>query len=190
KEASEYFSNIGNAYGLNTWPSLNNDTDYLQLRNGQGILIDEIEYFKTWHKSTAKAEGGYSLEMINTESLCSGKNNWTSSESDKGGTPGKSNSVKAISTTEQLNLKSYEIHTDSIKMVFDNEIFWSQKALIYLDEKIIYHYDINGNKLFFNTPFSLSPNSVYHVRFTKQTNCSSQEISDINFELIFPVQAN
>jgi hypothetical protein len=190
KEASEYFSNIGNTYSLNTWPSLNNDTDYLQLRNGQGVLIDEIEYFKTWHKSTAKAEGGHSLELINTESLCSGKNNWTSSESDKGGTPGKDNSVKAISSAKQLNLKSYEIHTDSIKMVFDNEIFWSQKILIYLDEKPIHHYDISENKLTFNTPFSLSPNSVYHIRFTKQRNCSSQEISDTNFELIFPVQAN
>lgn len=187
-EAAEYFSLIGKTLGLNTWPTLNNETDYLQLRNESGILVDDIEYFKSWHTSTSKAEGGYALELINSKSRCSGKANWTTSASALGGTPGKANSINQTLSPNQLTLNSYQITTDSIKVIFIQDIFWPQQPQINFDNYIITDYKSNGTVLTFLSPYTLSPNTVYNLMISGQTDCLAQPLPDQNFELIIPVQ--
>ena len=189
KEASEYFSTYGKTVGLTTWPTLNNDSDHLQLRNKEGSLIAEIEYFQSWQSSTSKAEGGYSLEMKNPNSLCHGKSNWTTSNSPTGGTPGKANSVDNTFSTEQLLPISFKINSDSISILFDQDINWQTSSLLSFDKHPILNYQLSDNKLSFKTPYSLTHNSAYFIYFTNQTNCLNQPIPDQSFEIIFPALA-
>ena len=79
--------------GVSHFPSLSNSGEPLALRK-EGRLIDSVNYSIHWHKEADKKEGGWSLEIIDTENSCGEEDNWESSEDPNGGTPGKSNSVK------------------------------------------------------------------------------------------------
>ena len=63
------------------------------LYNEEDEVIHEIAFSNSWHKNGHKAEGGWSLEMIDPDNPCSGADNWDSSISDLGGTPAKQNSI-------------------------------------------------------------------------------------------------
>jgi hypothetical protein len=75
--------------------SLNNSGALLQLvKTHTNEVIQEVQYAPDWGESYLK--GGYSLEMIDERYPCVEKSNWGSSVSQKGGTPGQPNSIKAI----------------------------------------------------------------------------------------------
>jgi len=69
-------------------PSLNNDEDILVLRDENGCLIDSINYFSEW-----KEIEDNSLERINPHLATENSDNWDSSVSSLGATPGKQNSI-------------------------------------------------------------------------------------------------
>lgn len=58
-------------------------------------MVDSLVYTDEWYKDNDRKDGGWSLELIDPENLCSDAENWTSSEDPTGGTPGKQNSVFA-----------------------------------------------------------------------------------------------
>lgn len=64
-----------------------------------------VNYENTWHHSIEKDDGGYALEMIDTNYPCKGKENWTASVDPSGGSPGKENSV----LTDLFDLSAPEI---------------------------------------------------------------------------------
>ena len=97
-----FFSSYNNIIGLTSFPSLGNDEDVLVLSNKNGETIHAVAYKKRWHDNAVKSEGGWSLEMINPFRPCN-INNWYSSKSLLGGTPGKENSIfKKESIEEKL----------------------------------------------------------------------------------------
>ncbi len=75
--------------------SLGNDGALLSLRNKDALLIHAVEYSVDWYGTSAKEEGGWSLEMIDVQSPCVQAPNWTASIAMEGGTPGQENSVAA-----------------------------------------------------------------------------------------------
>jgi hypothetical protein len=87
------FSALGKTKGLASWPSLNNDKDVLKLLNANEDVIDEAAYNLDWYKDPIKAQGGYSLELIDPKNKCKGIQNWMASTATSGGTPGVQNSV-------------------------------------------------------------------------------------------------
>lgn len=92
------FSNInlfsGNVIGVSL-PTLNNGGDNLTLRDPTNKTIDSVNYTIDWYHDVDKQEGGWSLEIIDVNNICSEEDNWTASEDPSGGTPGKQNSVFA-----------------------------------------------------------------------------------------------
>jgi hypothetical protein len=90
------FSAFPNVVVVNTFPSLNNDGDPLELRRADNTLIDAVTYDLTWYQDAAKAAGGWTLEQIDPTSPCSGASNWRASNAAAGGTPSGQNSVFAI----------------------------------------------------------------------------------------------
>ena len=89
------FSLLGPAIGVNNFPSLDNDGELLYLRSKENKTIHAVNYSKSWYKNSLKAEGGWTLEMIDVHNACNGFSNWSASIDTKGGTPGKINSINA-----------------------------------------------------------------------------------------------
>lgn len=88
----EVFGNIPVAE-VSGFPTLSNSGSRLTLTSVMGIEVDAVSYSSDWYGDTDKDDGGYSLELINLTSDCSGASNWMASVSSTGGTPGAQNSV-------------------------------------------------------------------------------------------------
>lgn len=90
---AEMFQQYGDVLGISSFVALANSTDSLTLNNAAGELIDVVVYFDSWYNDSEKDDGGWSLELINPETECSGSQNWTASNDPNGGSPGEQNSV-------------------------------------------------------------------------------------------------
>src|SRR5690606_22953011 len=90
---ADEFSAFGRAIGVSNFPALNNTEDDVLLHGEDGQLIFGITYQDDWYKDSQKAQGGWSLEMVEMASPCGEDGNWTASEDASGGTPGRENSV-------------------------------------------------------------------------------------------------
>lgn len=93
--SSSEFINYGKAWGASNFPSLNNSGDMLLLQDNNAVTVDSLNYADSWYKDDERKNGGWSLELIDPENLCSEGENWIASEDSNGGTPGKQNSVFA-----------------------------------------------------------------------------------------------
>ncbi len=87
------------ALGVTSFPSLGNLGDRIVLRDPGGTAIDSVAYSLSWYHSSEKADGGWSLELIDVNNPCGEGDNWTASEDIDGGTPGEINSVLANKRT-------------------------------------------------------------------------------------------
>ena len=117
-------SAFGTTISVTNFPSLDNAGDQLSLRNVQGKLIHSVGYTDKWYQNELKADGGWSLEMIDTKNPCSGFSNWKAATDTKGGTPGKRNSIDAMNpdkTTPRL-LRAYATDSVNITLVFDEPL--------------------------------------------------------------------
>jgi hypothetical protein len=74
------FLSYGKVIGLPVWPDLNNETDLLILKNNKGKEIHKLRYDSNWYRDSEKRKGGYTLELIDPESICLSFQNWTAAE--------------------------------------------------------------------------------------------------------------
>jgi hypothetical protein len=120
------FSMYGDVLTVNSLPTLNNSGDNLWIRNSQGALMHFMSYTTAFYKDASKANGGYSLEMLNPKHICKGIDNWQASIAENGGTPGTLNS---IFDTIPKNTPPQIIHTS----VFNN------KVLLIFNERVTFN---------------------------------------------------
>lgn len=93
-DAAEELSEYGNFYGFSSF-SLTNGGQELSLISSEGETISHISYTSDWYNDEEKMNGGWSIELINPENICSGKENFTAGTDINGGTPGEQNSVNS-----------------------------------------------------------------------------------------------
>jgi hypothetical protein len=79
---------------LTSRTSLPNDGALLYLSDRDNILIDWVEYDPSMHDNDYYANGGWALERLDPDRQCMNRDNWATSISRSGGTPGQENSVK------------------------------------------------------------------------------------------------
>jgi hypothetical protein len=112
--ARDEFTNHGLALNVPNWPSLNNRGERISLYNMQGELIFTVAYDDSWYQSIEKEDGGWSLEMIDVNFPCKGRENWKASAAPSGGTPGKENASKDqhtdLTAPEILNIIAINDH--------------------------------------------------------------------------------
>ncbi|MBT8327187.1 MAG: lamin tail domain-containing protein [Bacteroidia bacterium] len=126
KEGNEnLYTSFGSVEGLQSFPTLNNSGDDLELRNNQGDLLDRVSYTDTYYRDEIKKQGGYSLELIDTANLCSEHENWNASTASLGGTPGFENSVWGVQTDTEAPTIIKATITDTKKITV-----WLDEALI------------------------------------------------------------
>lgn len=88
------FSAYSNVYGVSGMVSLNNSGERLTLTAPNGSQVFSVLYSDSWYKDASKKQGGWALEMIDTDNPCGEVDNWTASINPNGGTPSVENSVK------------------------------------------------------------------------------------------------
>lgn len=118
------FASFGRAIGIPSFPSLPNDGTVLTLISKEGKTIHAVNYTTSWYQNTIKSDGGWTLELIDTQNPCSGISNWKASVDASGGTPGRKNSVAGANndaTPPQL-LRTYSIDSVTVVAVFDEPL--------------------------------------------------------------------
>ncbi len=86
------FAALGPAVSVGSFPALANEGDEVRILDAGGALLFEMAYDESWYRDAARAGGGYSLELIQTEGPYDCSGNWRASSAAAGGTPGQANS--------------------------------------------------------------------------------------------------
>jgi hypothetical protein len=101
-----------------------NDGTQILLKDREENLITAAEFSSEWYRDGSKAQGGWSLERIETDDLCGGKENWRVSEDHSGGTPGRVNSVndqlveEGVPEVEQVEFSD----AGTVRLVFSRNV--------------------------------------------------------------------
>jgi hypothetical protein len=88
--AINLFTSYGRTIGLSPFPAISNAGDTLFLLNEKDELVFAAAYLPSLLKDE-KADGGWSLEMVNKDRACRYLYNWYASLDTLGGSPGRSN---------------------------------------------------------------------------------------------------
>lgn len=118
------FDVYGTTQGLTNFPSLNNAGDNISLLDDQGKQIDLVNYTEEWYNDNNKNSGGYTLELKNPFTDCSGTNNFSASTASIGGTPGGVNSIfdTLPDQTAPSLLRASVVAQDSIFLEFTEKL--------------------------------------------------------------------
>ncbi len=114
--ALPFLSVYGTCIAVTSFPSLDNDGELLYLRSAQGKIIHAIHYSADWYQNTLKKDGGWTLEMIDPGNPCNGGSNWKASTDVRGGTPGRTNSVKAYRPDNDAPQLLHAFAADSLRI--------------------------------------------------------------------------
>ncbi len=180
--------NFGEVIALPSFPSLTNGGELLMLENTEGDLLFAIEYADTWYQNSSKADGGWTLEMIDTNQPCEGRFNWRASEVPQGGTPSSENSIRAVlpDLTAPELWRAEAIDAQTIRLTFNQSM--AQTSL----ENGTYQLS-NGltveevipvtpffNQVILKVAPDLLPNQSYILTVEGVTDCSANLIREIN----------
>lgn len=171
-------------HGVPGFPSLNNGGDVLVLK-ANGVIIDSISYSDGWYHDDEKKQGGWSLELIDPENLCSGNSNWTSSEAERGGTPGTQNSVFANKPdlTGPRLLRAIPVSSNEIKLIFDETLNKTLPSInsFNIDPTVnissVAFYDKSLTSIRLMLQDNLEVNVQYTIQATGIYDCSGNAIS-------------
>ena len=192
-------SAFGTTISVTSFPSLDNDGDQLFLRAANGKIIHSVSYSSSWYQNVVKVDGGWSLEMIDTKSPCTGMSNWKASVDTKGGTPGKKNSIDAVNNDmDAPKLKNaYTINNTTIILEFDEPIDSLKGATVsnyIIDGGITISSAITNAPLFntvqLNSSTTLQANTIYTITASNITDCKNNNIGSSNKARVgLPVEA-
>ncbi len=196
---SDQFIAFGQVLGVNNWVSLNNSGDQLSIHNQNGILIHSVDYADTWYRSEAKANGGYSLEMIDLNYPCLEERNWMASIGASGGTPGQINSVNG-DNPDLLGPKlsqAIAVDVSTVELLFDEKLdvstvrsskFSGSQGLKFISAIV----KENEKTIQLTTHEDLIENTVYTISVDNITDCSGNLIQENNdsIELIVASSAD
>lgn len=112
-----------NLYTLSSL-SITDGGQSIVLYNEHNQAIHQVTFKNSWHTEPVKRDGGWSLEMIDTEIPCIGKENWTSSTAEIGGTPGSANaSQRSIGDFLSPSLERVTLlDSTTIRLIFTETI--------------------------------------------------------------------
>ena len=117
-EAADLFGMLTRSFGFSGLGLTNSGTS-IKLLNEEDILMSSVNYNDDWYLDAEKEEGGWSLEQIDPENPCPGKENWRASNDERGGSPGIINSVDAINMIAPGLQKVIPINTNTIEILFN-----------------------------------------------------------------------
>ncbi len=121
-EDEHLFSLQGKTLPIEKMSPIVNSGMVITIKSASGKIIHSVDFTDHWFRSAEKAEGGWSLEMIDLNNFCGRADNWRESADPRGGTPGSPNSVSAINSDElKPKLLRVTLNADSTVMLHFSE---------------------------------------------------------------------
>jgi len=187
-----FFFSSSNTKGVSNFPTLNNGGESLTLKTKEGLLIDSLSYSLAWYRDEDKQEGGWTLELIDTNNPCGEEDNWAASDDAQGGTPGKVNSVNANKPdlTGPKLLSVTVMNPNELLLRFDEKL---EKPLTTVAFNITPPIDVTSSSF---TSLSLreiklvllqdlSPRQLYTLEITNLRDCNGNFILEDFNQLSF-----
>lgn len=189
------FAPFGRVIGMPSFPSISNDGELLTLKDGEEKLVFSINFEDSWFANTLKQDGGWTLEMVDTDNPCGEANNWKASTNNSGGTPGQKNSVEDENND---NIKPtiadlWVIDSSTIKLFFTEIIDFSILNTYSFNvdngmgQIVSFGLDANEPKnLTLNLPIKMVGNVLYTLTILGLKDCAGNTIetnSTIKFGL-------
>ena len=178
KDAIDDLSLYGNCQAFSSFQITNSGSDIILIDENDN-LISSVNFNISWHSTTYKKDGGWSLEQIDAFNPCAGKTNWSSSNAKAGGTPGMINSIaneniilpkldhiNPISHNELEVFFNQNMNLESLNNI-DN-YFISELNLSPIKTELIKHKH-DYVKLIFDYYFE--ENALYTLNINNVTNC-------------------
>ncbi len=170
---------------LETWPTLNNNADQITLSTPEQT-IHFVDYNLEWYDSELKKHGGWSLEMIDVNYPCSGDDNWSVSEDESGGTPGRTNSIATDNPDLQAPyvVSTYAISSDTILLSFDQpldgaSVLNSEVEMVpHLEVKEVLLDDLKSSQVRIILDDAMQLGIIYNLRVTQVADCNGNVVPD------------
>ncbi len=182
-------SAFGTAIPVTGFPSLDNDGDQIFLKAANGKMIHAIGYSSSWYQNELKRDGGWTLEMIDTKSPCSGSNNWKASIHTSGGTAGKKNSIDGVmdDLLAPRLLRAYTTDSITIVLVYDepvDSLSGATSANYLIDGGLSLSGTTTMAPMFnlvqLKTTIPLVTNTVYTITANNVKDCKNNPIGSFN----------
>jgi hypothetical protein len=196
------FTAFKNVFAVTSFPTLSTD-DEIILLNETNHIIHQISYKQSWYNNNVKADGGWSLEMIDTKNSCGTASNWTASKNAIGGTIGKQNSVKGMNEDKlkPMFTRIYPLNSNTVELYF-NKTLDSLSAC--KQTNFTFNPNLIGQMMFdFKDDFltklqiklsdSLKQNLVYTLKIDSVKDCAGNTIeegNELEFGLTKPADTN
>ncbi|MEO1652673.1 MAG: lamin tail domain-containing protein, partial [Bacteroidota bacterium] len=184
------FQEFGRVLGLNDFPDLLNRGEQLTLSDESSNIIFALEYDDSWYQNRSKADGGWTLEIIDTDNPCGEASNWIASEAERGGTPGVASSVAASrpDLTAPRLLRAEALDSLNVRLIFNEKMNPAGNGSFSIDNGI----DVENTSveapnfriinLSLGTP--LTRGIQYQVTVQNVADCSGNLIADNNQALL------
>jgi len=182
---SSVFQNYGLTAAVSSL-SLTNSGDKIALRNENGVSIDSVMYTDDWYADPGKADGGFSLERIDSQIMCMVASNWRASDSPAGGTPGTMNSVHGTLMDEDppMPLFAYCPDSTNIIVVFSEPIdlssLWTNPSIeLPAPLMMLSATTVNdlGTRISLGIHPAISDNVIYNMDIVGIKDCSGNIIT-------------
>ncbi|WP_190277616.1 lamin tail domain-containing protein [Adhaeribacter rhizoryzae] len=192
------FRPFGNVLGLSVFPTLNDSGDEVRLFNNTGQLIDKIIYTTAWYQDARKAEGGWSLELINPLLNCSEATNWIAATDPSGGTPGKQNSVYSNTPDTQppTLLKTEVMAGNQLKLTFSENLdsLTARNIAAYTVSPAINITAVTFTgktyqQVLLTLANNLQPRQVYEITVRQVRDCAGNLSSEAKATVVLPEPA-
>lgn len=156
---SSFFTkyNTQSQFIITAFPSLNNSSDKIIIRDSLNRVIDSLQYFSTWNGITGK-----SFERIDAEINSELIENWAVTKNKNGGTPGEINSV----TQKSFDVGISQIYFNPQKPFYGDAVFISALIKNYGKENASLKLILNEeNNLLEETDINIAPNDSVNYTF-------------------------
>jgi hypothetical protein len=190
------FRSFGTVIGLPTWTTLDNNGEKLVLSTTDGEKIFEVSYSLGWYDNDFKRDGGWSLEMIDTDNPCTEAGNWRPSTDIRGGTPGRENSVKTFNPDNRPPgiVRAYASDSETVFVEFDEKI--DELQLLNFSEltfdkavTVVERAMPTSVLLRLKVSPALLPTTIYNLTLKNVRDCGGNLMSEKSVRIVLPENA-
>lgn len=190
------FTGFGKIFPLSTF-SLPNDRGTISLYRPGNSLVFSVTYENAWWPADRR-NGGYAIEMIDTDNPCGEERNWGNSQDIRGGTPAKENSIKRNNPdTEPPVVQRIDITSSTELKIVTNE---KLDSLVAVSGTVI---ELTGRKIvkrklespqFHNLLLTLDvpllAGETYNLSIQSLSDCAGNILRQSDFKIGLPAKAD